>query len=210
MFKNKVFFISIICLLFIACSNSPDSQLVMIEEDTLKSIITNKEQNVLWTSELEGDVLSKNISDFDFLVSGVKGNLNLLKVMGSDNEAIFPEIKGFASLDFRNVPLVLKDFLISFGDSLCNEDALLAEKYFDSSYIFTYVFFRHEMEEAGIKNFSHYIIGRPYFFQDSLKVPFRFYYDKVYSDVFVCLKKSVDYKVYNLYFIKEDLPDVGR
>lgn len=205
MLKNKVLVISIISFIFIACSNSPDSKLVLIEDDTLKSILTNKELNVTWTNELEADLLLKNINEFDFLAQGVYPTLNLQRAKGDLKEPVYPELDNFASLDFRNVPLSLRNFITDFGTGLCSEDSLAAEKYFDSSYIFTYVFFRKDMEDFSIKKFDRYVAGKPFFLDETIRVPFRFYYEKRFKDVFVCIKNnSSDYKVYNIYFIKAE------
>ena len=205
MFKNKVFVIFIISFLFIACSNSPDSKLVLIEDDTLKSILTNKELNVTWTNELEGNVLSQNITDFDFLVPGIRPTLNLQRAKGELKEPVYPEIQNFASLDFRNVPLSLRQFLNDFGSGLCSEESYACEKYFDSSYVFSYVFFCKDVENRSIKKFDSYIVGRPFFLEETIRVPFRLYHGKTYSDIFVCLKNNPsEYKVYNIYFIKAE------
>lgn len=205
MLKNKVFVISIISLILISCSNSPDSKIVFIEDDTLKNILINKESNVAWTSELEADVLSQNLTEFNYLAQGVRPTLNLQRLEGGLKEPVYPQIQNFASLDFRNVPLALRQFINDFGTGLCSEDTAAAEKFFDSSYIFSYVFFRKDMEDLSIKKFDRYIAGRPFFLDETIRIPFRFYYEKRFKDVFVCIKNnSSDYKVYNIYFIKAE------
>lgn len=201
---KRFFFILTLGIFFFSCSNSPDSKLVLIEEDTLKSIISNKESNVLWTSELEGELLNQEITKFPYLAPSVKPSLNLEKALGSGKSPVLPELENFASLDFSNIPFALKEFITKFGESFCSENTAALESFFEADYIFTLKFFFEDMEQSGFKSFDKYIAGRPFIFDDSIKIPFRFYENSRYADAFVCLKNRSEYKVYNIYFIKEE------
>ena len=51
-----------ILLSAISCSNSQESKLVYTESDTIKKSVKEKEQDITWTLELEGERLSQTIN----------------------------------------------------------------------------------------------------------------------------------------------------
>ena len=142
----SILFTSILVLTFISCSNVADVEVVTEAPSTLKSVVLDKEFDVTWTNELEGERLSENIySDSEHISDYYYLSPENVIVSHKDEEPIYPELIGFGSLDTRNIPSSIKYIITSFCDSLTKDLSHGAEQYFDSNYYFNYVFFKSDL-----------------------------------------------------------------
>lgn len=129
-----------------SCSNAAEVKVVTEDPETLKSVVADKEFNVTWTNELEGERLTENIySDSEYISDYFYLSPDNVIVSHKNEEPIYPELKGFGSLDTRNIPSSIKYIITSFCDALSKDVLKGAEQYFDSNYYFNYVFFKTDL-----------------------------------------------------------------
>ena len=206
----SAFFISFLSMFFlISCKNSPNSKLEYVENNTLKELIKNREHDVTWTKEIEGERLSKNIStDKEKIASDVAYAREILKIINNNaSDSVYPEYEDFGSLDTRQFKTPLKQKVDEFCKALSKNIYSGPESFFNNKYIFNYVFFVKEIEQNWESNFqksfpieksaekkeveknknetlfSKWILGEPFNGDDITIVPVRFYCSQGVVDV---------------------------
>lgn len=220
---------------FLSCSNGAEvedfaSQPEIEDEngqdyETLKDIILEKGAKVSWTGELEGDRLIADVHrDVDHVSSDVGLSPIVVNVAGGENDDVYPELIGFGSLDTRGLAGELRTFIEDFCKSFAENVYSGPEKFFDSKYLFNFVFFRQDLELDWVKNFgeefpqavfnrvekdsqgdSAYVpvlftswrLGAPISSGEILQQPVRFYCNQGYVD-FVLYVRLDNKKIYQI------------
>ena len=137
-----------------SCSNAAEVKVVTEVPETLKSVVADKEFNVTWTNELEGDRLTENIySDSEYISDYFYLSPDNVIISHKNEEPIYPELKGFGSLDTRNIPSSINYIITSFCDALSKDLLKGPEQYFDSNYYFNFVFFKTDLLNSWEKIF---------------------------------------------------------
>ena len=212
--KSKIFFLksfSLLSLLFVAfsCSNSQESKLVYTESNTIKQSVKDKEQDITWTLELEGERLSKVINRNSLVIgSDVPYNKEIFKI-SKNTSPVYPAAGDFGSLDTRNLSNAVKEKLNLFCQALNEEGYNGGEGVFSRKYIFNYVFFINDFEDGWKKNFSKvipapdkritkWIFGEPFIGSEIMQIPVRFFSDYGTIDMTVFLNVNGNNEFYQI------------
>lgn len=144
-----ILFIIFISSIFLACSNSQDSKLSYTDVDTIKEIVKDREVDVIWTKEVEGERLDKDISRYIEKKIGedVPFTPSTIKILPSYKESVYPSIQTFGSLNSSNLPEEKRNYINDFCKSISDNIFSGPDGYFKASYMFNYVFFSNELVE---------------------------------------------------------------
>ena len=186
----------------ISCSNSNESKLIYIENDTIKQAVKEKEQGITWTQEIEKERLIQKINGNMIQASPeVPYNKELFKITKSIQKSVYPSYSDFGSLDITNLKPEIKEKLNDFCKAFSSEAHKGASSYFHSRYQFNYIFFENDIEHNWQKNFNvklpensdyfnKWIFGKPFIGGDIIQIPVRFYADCGIIDVVVFLAST--------------------
>ena len=156
--KSKSIFLIFSIFALFSCKNTTESKLVYTENDTVKSEIKNREGNITWTFDIEEERLSSNISRTAWpLAENVPYSPDYLRLSKKFQKAVFPELLDFGSLDTSSMRQSAKEKINNFCTKLSSAPLAEAGSFFNSKYIFSYVFFRQELENGWTKNFKQEI-----------------------------------------------------
>ena len=188
---------------------------------TLKNLINEKSESVLWSKEIEGSLLVKNLS---VEPSAGRNHLSpsVINILQDYNTPLYPFIDGFGYLYENNlVPEVYKK-LEGFCNSVSDYIYKGPEKYVDSTYIFSYVLFLQDIKEGWKKNlkkdfpvqqysdaeyeekkkadaidrlFERWLFGAVFETDDYYEIPVRFFSNDGIIDVVLTFNKSNDSKI---------------
>ena len=197
---KKVFFgLSLIFVIFLFSCSNPQNSVLTSQDNTLRSSVQEKISKTVWTNELEPDRLKSKLNTqignqrIEYITPQM---LNSIKDL---QPAVYPEIKGFASLDCSAMNKTLLQFVAGLCDSLCKGTDNLAD-YFEPNYFYNCVFFINDIKEAlGEETESEALFDRYLICQgfegDLIQVPVRFYKGKETLDLSVYLTYHGEYKV---------------
>ncbi|MCQ2575833.1 MAG: hypothetical protein MJ162_03745 [Treponema sp.] len=132
--------------LIFSCSNSTSNITVYQEIDTLRNYVQNKEIGVLWTKELDESALTKNIRTSKDINSNASYSIDGVKAMKKSGKPIYPSLKGFTSLDITNLDAATIETVVKFYDAVSENREGKIHTFFDSNYIFNYVFFMNDLK----------------------------------------------------------------
>lgn len=205
---KKIFlFVSLAILLcLISCSNTQTIVLTS-QEDTLRNELQIKSGKTIWSNEIEPDRLSSTLNKNISTSSRDIITPQMISTIKELQPAVYPEIKGFASLDCSAMNKALLSTLNDFCEQLCKGTDNLAPFFLDQ-YFFNYVFFKNDIEpivEQLKKDeilFERYIICKAFENADIIQVPLRFYNNKDYIDLSVYLTYHNGYKVTQIEVIR--------
>lgn len=196
-------------VLFAACSNSGSSSENAFDgENTLKRKVSARSENVVWTYEMEPEILTKDLSHTEGISDNVAKEPYIANLSVFQKEKIYPEIKDFGSLENESLKKstykLVSDFFSVFNSSAnkaSSETTTIydGEKYIRKDSIFTYVFFLEDLKQyfAGKSfgteiSFYRFVIGKSYLSGKEVQVPVRLYVKdlKNYIDVNVYVDES--------------------
>lgn len=147
MFKRKNCFIILISAFLAGCSNQSESKLTYTVNETVKDIVKEKEVNIRWTKEIEGERLNTAISDSELIASNVDYLPSTLKVLRNFKEPVYPSIENFGNLDASNLPEEVEKIIRDFCNAVSENIYSGPEKYFKGNYAFNFVFFKKDLIE---------------------------------------------------------------
>lgn len=160
--KNVIVILSSFSLFLIfSCKVSNGSNLAYTDTETLKVEAEKREQQLSWTKELESSRLSEEIEFAENKISAnIEKNPSVISILNI-NSPVFPEFEDFGSLDAsllnQDVYSKIEQFCLAVNENIYNGP----EVFFDSQYLFNYVFFREELKEGWQdffkKDFPHLI-----------------------------------------------------
>ena len=192
--------VALIFLIFLASCSSPQSSVLTSQNDTLRSAVQEKNNNTVWTKEIEPERLNFNLNNNITVTNKEYITPQLLNSIKELQPAIYPEIKDFASLDCSQMNKALLNIMTDLCDSLCKGTDDLGN-FFDYEYFYNCVFFANDLNQAVEKDkkteklFDRYLICKSFVSDDLIQVPVRFYKAKETLDLSVFLTYHGDYKV---------------
>ena len=196
-------------LVFNSCKNTTESKLVYTENNTIKQNVKEKEQDITWTLELEGERLTQTINRNSLeLGKDVVFNKEVYKISKDMQKPVYPCLDEFGSLDTSNLKVSVKRKMNDFCTAFGSENHAGAEGYFSRKYIFNYVFFLQAFED-GWKNcfqndksknpaFTKWMFGEPFNGSDIIQIPVRFYADCGTIDMTVFLNSKGNNEIYQI------------
>jgi len=211
---------SLLSGLIFSCSNSSSSITVYQEVDTLRNYVQNKEIGVLWTKEMDENALNSNIRSFKEINTNASFNIDGIKALRKWSKPVYPSLKGFTSLDISSIDEGTLTAAISFYDAVNDNKKEIIDTFFDSSYIFNYVFFMEDLKSAWKnctdsdypefdsteeKLFSNCYVGSAFFSEEYYQIPMRFVSLEdekkktgFYIDIVLFIKNDSDHKIANV------------
>ena len=200
-------------LIFISCSSNNEEIIKYNVDENLHTIVSQKNEELIWTRELESVRLLKDTKKMEGVASSVKLSKNV--VIASENlyPKIYPYLEGFGSLDTTLVSADLDKLLKTFASSLCF--GVFDESLFNSQAVFSFVLFQNDLKNlwkelfkqdmptfsteeqetiaASQKVFTSWVVSKPYVFDNEIQVTIRFKKESKYIDVMLFV--SVDNKI---------------
>lgn len=185
---KSFFFLSFIMILFTGCSNSAVSD-KLLYSDNLKSITDIKRSELQWTLELEKNRLSERITTIEYINQNNRltpGTLMAFEA-GNERQPLYPELKGFGSLDISDIDPSAVSIINKFCFSLINNED--CEVLFDDDSIFSLVLFTHDIRNYDLSK-NWWYIGKSYFEGGAIEVPVRLTNGQSFLDFKVYLKEK--------------------
>lgn len=200
-------------LIFISCSANNEEIIKYNMDENLHTIVSQKNEELIWTRELESVRLLKDTKKMEGVASSVKLSKNV--VIASENlyPKIYPYLEGFGSLDTTLVSADLDKLLKTFASSLCF--GVFDESLFNSQAVVSFVLFQNDLKNlwkelfkqdmptfpteeqetiaASQKVFTSWVVSKPYVFDNEIQVTIRFKKESKYIDVMLFV--SVDNKI---------------
>ena len=212
--KSRLFYFPIILFILsfaiFSCNNANEPKIEESTTDTLKSQVENRQKEITWTKELEANRLSSSLQYKNQIINNnISITRNLLNVVQNVNLPVYPELSGFSSLDTSLLPKSVRDNVESFCLAFSKNPFKGAESYFNSDYLFNFVFFRNDLitlwktnfgtdfpltqeddsegeAENNLQLFDKWIFGQPFLGEEIIQLPVRFY----------CKDGTIDVKIY--------------
>lgn len=195
--KTVIFLTFLFALISVSCSNTPNAKLLFSEDDTLRTVIVNKENTINWSKPLEDGRLQKRIDIMDNIVTSIKLNPDVMNAFTNTCDPVYPYIENFATLNLNNLSqsnrYVIQKLFEIMNTNLYEADTELI----NPKYLFNYVFFISDIESVykqafgaeypKSNAFSSYLIGEPFVTQQISQVPVRLYCEKGSIDICVII-----------------------
>ncbi len=205
--KKAFLYAALIFVFFlVSCSNAQINVLTS-QEDTLRSALNDKSNKTIWTKEIEPDRLSVKLNSNISVINKDIISPQMLSSIKQLQPVVYPEIKGYASLDCSGLNKTLIEEIEKFCQGLCKSTENL-ESFFEPDYFFNYVFFKADFEEIEKKLkkdeilFDKYLICKSFESEDIIQVPLRFYNKKDFVDLSVYLTYHNGYKITQIEVIR--------
>lgn len=217
--KVILFFICIIYSIFsFSCSSQNEEIIKYNSEESLFSVFKNKEQDKLWTRELESVRLLQDTSKIDGALNSVKLNKVVVMSLIDKADKKYPYIESFGSLDISSMNNALKTVLDDFSNDL--SFGFINETYFSKDSVYSFVLFKNDLQEIWTKlfnqkylsftkeeqkdilndkkTFTKWIYSTPFIYEDEIQVPVRYSKDKKYIDVVILFSNDLKIKLINI------------
>ena len=152
-FFPVIFYISLL-FCFISCKVASKTELSYTNVETIKEEIAEMDKTLTWNKEIEPQRLVLNNDWFkDTVNQQIEKNIELLKIVNT-NVNVYPEFENFGSLNDSLVDVNLYNKIENIFVSISNNIYNGPETFFDSQYLYNYVFFREDLKEGWKKNFN--------------------------------------------------------
>lgn len=152
-FFPVTFYISLL-FCFISCKVASKTELSYTNVETIKEEIVEIDKTLTWNKEIEPQRLVLNNDWFkDTVNQQIEKNIELLKIVNT-NVNVYPEFENFGSLNDSLVDVNLYNTIENIFVSISNNIYNGPETFFDSQYLYNYVFFREDLKEGWKKNFN--------------------------------------------------------
>lgn len=152
-FFPVIFYISLL-FCFISCKVASKTELSYTNVETIKEEIAEMDKTLTWNKEIEPQRLVLNNDWFkDTVNQQIEKNIELLKIVNT-NVNVYPEFENFGSLNDSLVDVNLYNTIENIFVSISNNIYNGPETFFDSQYLYNYVFFREDLKEGWKKNFN--------------------------------------------------------
>ena len=153
-FFPVIFFISLL-FCFISCKVASKTELSYTNVETIKEEIAEMDKTLTWNKEIEPQRLVLNNDWFkDTVNQQIEKNIELLKIVNT-NVNVYPEFENFGSLNDSLVDVNLYNTIENIFVSISNNIYNGPETFFDSQYLYNYVFFREDLKEGWEKKFNN-------------------------------------------------------
>ena len=152
-FFPVIFYISLL-FCFISCKVASKTELSYTNVETIKEEIAEIDKTLTWNKEIEPQRLVLNNDWFkDTVNQQIEKNIELLKIVNT-NVNVYPEFENFGSLNDYLVDVNLYNTIENIFVSISNNIYNGPETFFDSQYLYNYVFFREDLKEGWEKKFN--------------------------------------------------------
>ena len=152
-FFPVIFYISLL-FCFISCKVASKTELSYTNVETIKEEIAEIDKTLTWNKEIEPQRLVLNNDWFkDTVNQQIEKNIELLKIVNT-NVNVYPEFENFGSLNDSLVDVNLYNTIENIFVSISNNIYNGPETFFDSKYLYNYVFFREDLKEGWKKYFQ--------------------------------------------------------
>lgn len=175
--KGTTLLITTIMLLFVTSCSNVNNAVVDTESGTLRYTADKLDKTTTWTSELEGDRLTKKVESADGIDKTVEVDPSMIFASGNEQayQPIYPAIPDFAVLNTST----LDESAITLLDGFCtaitkNVDA---DSFMAKNHLYSLVLFQYDLNQGDKPLFSSYVIGEPFVTENAIQCPIRFYYD---------------------------------
>lgn len=206
--KKDFVVISLIFSIFLfGCSNSQTSENETYLTQTIKSVVKTKDEDEIWTEELEATRLSFSLNENkDIIAENVHTSPNVYKILEDYKSPVYPTLFNFTSLDVSLIDDLSLSKIKEFCTYIADSQISAVSNFFNNDYKFNYVFFKNNLQKIYTQNFGenafdgseilfeNYHIGKPIFDDDGnfMQVPLLFENQKgkLYLEILVNPKES--------------------
>ena len=204
---NRILSLFLLSFTILSCSDSRNEELSEGQVKTIKSSVSDMENQMAWSVELEGDRLSKKTDSFsEYIAEGKNLTKDNVKILKNLSDPLYPGFTDFASLDISAVEIRYLDFANTVSNNILSFDKEALFEAFSANYRFNCIFFINAVEKkwkerAGDKekvSFDRYILGQPFKNENLLQFPVRFYCNMGYVDVTLYMNSNEGNSLYNL------------
>ncbi len=213
--KSRYFiFTFLFSISLFSCSHQKDGGEETSDLYTIKSLVSQIENEAVWSVELEKERLTKTVKqEADFIPEGHTLTTENAKLSASLNPAVYPVFKDFASLNLSNIEYKYVENSEKLCRLLADWDQEKLFGAFPSNYRFNYIFFAEELQKGWKDNFgkkfpssdektlllfNRWILGQPARFDNLIQFPVRFYCNSGYVDVTLYMSPDKENTLYNI------------
>lgn len=196
---------SLLFVLFFSCSNSQNTKLINIDSDTLKKKINKIDEDVIWTKDIEPEILSTKIENHEDLKSNITSSVQIYNVLNTNKNRVYPFIENFGSLNDEYVSSSLRSFLDDFFASIKEDFSENCVKLFSNEHLFSYVLFKNDIQNKWMEFFdkeeilfTSYLIGEPFYYEDTIELPLRLYFQKGFVYLTIHILEKSGYQIYQI------------
>ena len=107
-FYISVFLFLPLAIVFFSCSNGNQIDLSLGSEETLRSLSMKKEEDILWTREIESVRLTKDINTSSSVSSVIKLTPEIILLSEVEKSPLYPNLTGFGSLDTKCICVAIR------------------------------------------------------------------------------------------------------
>lgn len=158
-------------------------------ENTLQEEVIKRENKADWTMPLEEKRLKERIDSHGGIAKGIVLSPLIAAVSLSDEEAIYPALEGFTSLDNRGITGEMQKTINAFIDIMKN-DGDLSEVMIKGMEYSAFFFIEDVKKDFMIeKGIDKVIEGKPFFDKGEVIVPLRLSNEYGYCYVDVCMRE---------------------
>lgn len=218
MFRRFLLILFPVTFLFISCADSSGSKISSSEFLTLKEEVLDFNKKTNWTDAIEPDRLSSNIKKVNKIASNVKlSSTSLAARSFTEDEILYPHLKGFGSLNTALVPPGLRTLISDFYEAFSAGKSLVSLTKTESIYVLAlfyyslknnfpeYDAFVSKIKEGNSKDdsklFNRIIIGEPFIEGINYMVPLRLYSDEKTLDLTLfCAEDKGSWKIDQIQF----------
>lgn len=199
--KYRFFLFLFVCFISLfSCSKKNKDIVIINEEDTLKKIIQNKENEVFWTETIDAEILSTELSYTDVLENYNNLNINLVNSISNSFQDCFPFINGIGSLDHSENTEEIFIFISKICNIILKNPENGLDEYFDTDFLFNKTFFIKDLKDiwknkfnssySTKKLFDKYYIGEIQEGFDLTEAKIRFYKENNYIDITLFISQN--------------------
>ncbi len=175
------FFIVIFILLFFSCSNSDNSDLSAYKEgETVRSEVIESKNNLEWV----GEDVQNNSQNTNSKATLFNDWTSLFFFYSENNDAIYPSVDTFGSLNTASMPIGLYNVVNKFFSSL--QEDTVSEDFFTEEKVYLKTIIRHST--SAYPEIREYLIGEYFAFDNPLytyEVPVRLFFENGYADSYL-------------------------
>lgn len=206
-----VFFLLILqFFLFFSCSSGQSSEKIISDEVSLKVLSQNREQELLWTRELESVRLLLDTKKNQVVADNIKLEPLVMTGTVSGKSPVYPYLDGFGSLDTTSISREMRAFLDETFKTLSLWQVQSLKMQENS--IFSAVLFKYDVENLwqnqfgekfplvseDMPLFSAKLYGEPFIDDTEVQIPVRLYAKRGYLDVMLYFTVLTPYKIDNI------------
>ena len=166
--KRRVFFFFVVCCTLCGCAREDETMLPSVADQTLKSVIEQKDKESAWTIEV--DPPQPPVPG-----SAVRLTLNNIFALrgGGRADTVYPRLEGFGSLNIALLDAEKLTLINAFCEAVIAHNREKAESLMNPQNAFLLTVFFDDIKNVTFT--TRYIIGQPGMRGNLWQVPVRFY-----------------------------------